>query len=612
MCGFAGFAGFSENLWEERYLWGNLGKRMAGRIAHRGPNDRGTYVSKNVVLSHARLAVMDPLFGKQPMTFKLGEFEFAIAYNGEIYNTNEIKRDLLTKGYTFDTRCDTEVLLKAYIEYGEDCPNKLNGIFAFVVDDPREQRLFMCRDRFGVKPLFYTMVPDRIVFASEIKSLFEYPGVRPIIDKQGLQEIIGIGPARTSGCGVFKDIYELKPSTIAIFDKNGFREKEYFKLVAHEIEDSYEQAVLNVRELLEDIAERQMVSDVPICTFLSGGLDSSVVTALASKTLKDKNLQTYSFDFEGNSEYFSPTKYEPSADEPWARMVSNYLGTEHTTLICSTDSLYKSLFEAVIAKDLPGMADVDSSLLQFCKEVKENHDVVLCGECADEVFGGYPWFMNKEDSGFPWSREMDFRNSLINKDLAEFLNIKEYSQQKYQESIESVSLIGNENAEDKHWRKMTYLNIKWFMQTLLDRKDRCSMYSGLEVRVPYADHRLIEYIYNCPWDYKYRNGQNKYILRDAAQLTLPQDILFRKKKPYPKTHNPKYEQQLKEKLRYVLRDKQQPIHKIISEETAKALLKEKFDYGKPWFGQLMAGPQLLAYILQINYWLIRYNIYLDI
>lgn len=614
MCGFAGFAGFKENLWEERYLWGNLGKRMANRISHRGPDDKGTNVSQNCVLSHVRLSVMDPLFGKQPMSHNVGEYKYTIAYNGEIYNANELKHELMNIGYSFETKCDTEVLLKAYIAYGENCLEKLNGIFAFVVDDPKEKRLFMCRDRFGVKPFFYSISGDRIIFASEIKALFEYPGIRAIIDKKGLRELFAIGPAKKPGSGLFKDIFELKPAHFAIFNKDGYKEKQYYSLEAHEMEESYEQATQNVAELLNDIATRQMVSDVPICTFLSGGLDSSVITALASKTLKKdfKTLQTYSFDFVGNNEYFNPTKYEPSADEPWARMVSEIVGTEHSSLICDNDSLYKALFDAVIAKDMPGMADVDSSLLYFCKLVKEKHDVVLCGECADEVFGGYPWFTNKNHDGFPWSSDMDFRNSFVKKDLRELLDIKNYSANLYEESVAQAPLIGNENEEEKHWRTMTYLNIKWFMQTLLDRKDRCSMYSGLEVRVPYADHRLVEYLYNCPADYKCRNGVQKSILRDAANGLLPQEILYRKKKPYPKTHNPKYEEMLKSKLKLVLKDSSQPIHQIISSETAKALLKEKFDYGKPWFGQLMAGPQLLAYLLQMNYWLIRYNVYLDI
>lgn len=612
MCGFAGFTDFSENLLEEKYLWSNLGKRMAKRISHRGPDDNGVVVNKNSVLAHARLSVMDPQLGKQPMSFIQNGFKFTIIYNGEIYNMGELRTDLIHKGYKFETNCDTEVLLKTYMEYGEKCAEMLNGIYAFVIDDELNEKIFLCRDRFGVKPFFYTFANNRLVFASEIKGLFEYSGINPIIDKNGLAEIFAIGPAKISGSGIFKDIHELKPATYAVFDKKGFTTKKYYNIKAYDIDMSYDDAVFHTCELLHDIAKRQLVADVPVCTFLSGGLDSSVITALAKVNIGSEKLHTYSFDYKDNTKFFTPTDYELSADEPWARKVSEILGTNHTTLICDTNSLYKSLFDAVIAKDLPGMADIDSSLLYFCKIVKQKHVVALCGECADEVFGGYPWFLNEKSDNFPWSRDMDFRNSMLIPELADELNIKDFSQNLYYNSLEKTPLIGNENETNKHWREMTYLNINWFMQTLLDRKDRCSMYSGLEVRVPYADHRLIEFIYNCPADYKFRNGVNKSILRDAAKGLLPDDILFRKKKPYPKTHNPEYENLLKYKFKHILSDSAQPIHKILSKESLEKLVNKSFDYGKPWFGQLMAGPQLIAYFLQLNYWLIHYNIYLDI
>lgn len=611
MCGFAGFADMKEDLLKRGYLWSEIAKVMASKISHRGPDQNGLLITKNSALAHARLSVMDPAFGRQPMTFVKDNYSYTIAYNGEIYNTNELKKDLKSKGYIFETNCDTEVLLKTYIEYGENCAEKLNGIFSFVVDDGLKDRIFLCRDRFGVKPLFYTFFNGKLLFASEIKALLEYPNMKAVIDKNGLSQIFGIGPAKISGSGIFKDILELEPAHFAIYDKCGFNKHKYFSLTAYEMNESYEQATEYVSFLLDDIAKRQILSDVPLCTFLSGGLDSSVVTAFAKK-YSPEGLHTYSFDYQGNNDFFTPTSYEPSADEPWARKVSKYLGTTHTTLICDTPSLYNSLFDAVDAKDLPGMTDIDSSLLYFCAKVKENHVVALCGECADEVFGGYPWFLSKENNGFPWSKDMDFRESMLSDELKSELDLKNFAKNLYDESINETPLTGTENADDLHWRKMTYLNIKWFMQTLLDRKDRCSMYNGLEVRVPYADHRLVEFLYNCPNNYKYRNGVNKSILRDACKDLLPTDILFRKKKPYPKTHNPNYEELLKSNLSSILNDKDEPLNKIISYKNSRMLLTENFDYGKPWFGQLMAGPQLIAYLIQTNYWLKHYDIKIDI
>ncbi len=614
MCGFAGFSNFDYEISKKSSTHYDIGMRMGMRLSHRGPDDSGVYVSKNCVLSHTRLAVMDPLLGRQPMTAFIDGISYTIAYNGEIYNTKELKQVLKLKGHVFDTNCDTEVVLKAYIEFGDKVADYLNGIFAFAIDDTKNKRLFLCRDRFGVKPLFYTISDNTLVFASEIKALFEYPKIKPVIDKNGLCEIFGVGPARSPGSGVFKNIFELEPGFNAIFNENGLTKTKYYTIECYEHEDSYEKTVDYVRELLFDIADRQLVSDVPICTFLSGGLDSSVITALAARKFSQTkmDLSTYSFDFEENSTYFSPTAFQPTADEPWAQKVSALLGTTHKTLVCSNEDLFSNLFDAVIAKDLPGMADIDSSLLYFCNKVKQNHKVVLCGECADEIFGGYPWFKEMDYKTFPWSRNIDFRSSVLNADILKEINLFDYTNNLLEKTINDTPLYYKDNEDMKKMRKMSYLNITWFMQTLLNRKDRCSMYSGLEVRVPYADHRLLEYVYNLPWSYKCKNGVQKSVLRDAARGVLPDSIIDRKKSPFPKTHNPVYETMLKNKLKCILKDPLQPILKILSKDTVSALLKEEFDYGKPWFGQLMAGPQLLAYLLQINYWLIRYNIYLDI
>lgn len=617
MCGFAGFSDYQEGLGGSPQHWLDLARRMARRIAHRGPDDQGAHLSENCALAHARLAVIDPEHGRQPMTLSYQGKQVTIAYNGEIYNAPELRSQLESRGFTFQTNCDTEVVLAAYLCYGPDCAQKLNGIFAFAVDDPVNRRTFLCRDRFGVKPLFYTLQNGRLAFGSEIKALFELPGVNPVVGREGLCEIFGLGPARTAGCGVFEGIREVKPGHLAIFDQLGFRELPYFDLEALPHEESYEETVAHVRELLLDTVERQLISDVPLCTFLSGGLDSSVVTAIAAHRLKERGsrLSTYSFEFEGNEEYFTPSSFQPDRDQAWAQRVSELLRTDHTTLLCGNQALADSLDEAVIAKDLPGMADVDGSLLYFCKSVKKHHTVALCGECADEIFGGYPWFHRREmfdGKHFPWSNNLDLRGGLLKPELREALHMEEYVGQRLEESLAAVPTLPGETVEEIRMRQISYLNIHWFMSTLLDRKDRCSMWSGLEVRVPYADHRIAQYVFNTPWEMKCHNGEPKALLRDAAEGLLPSEILHRKKSPYPKTHNPGYEAILKERLAHVLRDSAQPLHKLLSEETVTGLLSQSFDYGKPWFGQLMAGPQLLAYLLQVNAWLLHYNIHLAI
>lgn len=611
MCGFAGFFDPERSLEPERYLWLSVARRMAGRVAHRGPDDRGALVTEHCALAHARLAVMDPENGAQPMICTQGGLTYTIAYNGEVYNAPELRETLAARGFAFETNCDTEVVLKSYICFGPSCAEKLNGIFAFAVDDPKERRLFLCRDRFGVKPLFYTLKNGRAVFASEIKGLFEYPGVEPVLGRTGLCEVFGVGPARTPGCGVFENIREVLPGHWAVFDREGFREEPYFRLAAKPFTDSYETAVSTVRELLEDIVERQLVSDVPLCTFLSGGLDSSVITALAAKKRREhgQTLDTYSFEYRGNERYFTASSYQPDRDEPWAERVSALLGTEHTKLVCENDRLAELLTDAVIAKDLPGMADIDSSLIYFCREVKARHSVAVCGECADEVFGGYPWFHRPlPEKVFPWSPDISNRAEVMDPELYRAIRLEEYVAERVRQTADAVPVLPGESAEDREYRTLSFMNLYWFMATLLERKDRCSMYSGLEVRVPYADHRLVEYVFNTPRSVRERGGVVKGLLRDACRGLLPDDVLFRKKSPYPKTHNPAYEQLLKTRLSAVLRDPAQPIHRFLSEEAVRGLLNETFDYGRPWFGQLMAGPQMLAYLLQINVWMLRYRV----
>lgn len=615
MCGFAGFADFGQGLVQPPQLSLDLVRRMVRRIAHRGPDGQGAHLSQNCALAHARLAVIDPKNGQQPLSLPWQGRQATIAYNGELYNAPELRRDLEALGFSFSTRCDTEVALAAYLAWGLDCPRRFNGIFALAVDDPAAGRAFLCRDPFGVKPLFYTLREGRLVFASEIKALFEYPGVRPVVGKEGLQEIFGLGPARTPGCGVFQGIRELKPGHLAIFDRQGFRELAYFDLEAQPLELSYPQAVEQVRGLLTDAVRRQLKSDVPLCTFLSGGLDSSLVTAIAAESLGElgEKLDTYSFEFEGNSQWFTPSAFQPDRDQDWAERVSTILGTDHTTLLCTSRELADSLKEAVIAKDLPGMADVDGSLLRFCRQVKRRHTVALCGECADEIFGGYPWFHRREmydGKHFPWSNNLDLRAGLLRPEIRTELDLEGHVSQRLEETLAQVPTLPGESEEQVRARQLSYLNIHWFMSTLLDRKDRCSMYSGLEVRVPYADHRLAQLVYNIPWEYRCRGGEPKALLRDAGAGLLPEEILHRRISPYPKTHNPSYEALVKEQLLSVLRDRSQPIHKLLSEETVTGLLGQTFDYGRPWFGQLMAGPQLLAYLLQINVWLAHYQIYL--
>lgn len=612
MCGIAGFCDFSLNFNNNKDDWNNVLINMHTAIAHRGNDQTGEYLSENVGLSHTRLSIRDIKGGRQPIVRNIDKKEYVIIYNGEIYNTDELKPSLERAGYVFETTTDTEVILYAYIEYGLEFVNKLNGIFAFAIYDKEAGQLLLCRDRLGVKPLFYSINNTTLVFGSEIKALFSHPKIKPQIDLGSLREIFCIGPARTPGCGVFHGIYEVKPGEICIFSKSDFVKQKYWMLESREHTDSYENTVETVAFLVQDAIERQMVSDVPLCSFLSGGLDSSIVTAVASNFLQSQGgrLNTFSFDFTGNEKHFTKNAFQPEQDRPFVDKMLTLFNVNHTYLECDEEILASLLSNSVDAKDLPGMADIDASLLYFCSKVKKLNKVALTGECADEIFGGYPWFYKEEllhSDTFPWSRDINARTALLRDDFIKKLSPDEYVSSQYNASIKEVPHLFGENKEERHRREISYLNIKWFMQTLLDRMDRASMFSGLEARVPYADHRILEYMFNVPWEMKYKNGIEKHLLRTAFKNLLPQELLFRKKSPYPKTYNPAYEMLLKKMLSSILQSPSSPIHEFVDKDKAAKFMQSPTDYCRPWFGQLMAGPQMIAYIIEVNYWLEKYN-----
>jgi asparagine synthase (glutamine-hydrolysing) len=291
--------------------------------------------------------------------------------------------------------------------------------------------------------------------------------------------------------------------------------------------------------------------------------------------------------------------------------MSDQYATCHHYIEFDTPQLAEALTAAVKARDLPGMADVDSSLWLFCREVKKDATVALSGECADEVFGGYPWFHREESlfsHTFPWSSNLEERIKLLSPGLIESIRPDEYIQRRYEETISKVPRLPGENSLEAKRREMFYLNLTWFMTTLLDRKDRMSMAHGLEVRVPYCDHRLVQYVWNIPWELKMYGGKEKGILRKALEGILPEDVLYRKKSPYPKTHNPSYEKAVKEWLMEIINDPCSPLLPLINKKAVMDLMQQHSDYGKPWFGQLMAVPQMFAYLIQVNTWLKEYNV----
>ena len=510
--------------------------------------------------------------------------------------------------------CDTEVILKAFVHYGTNIFKEFNGIFSFAIWNENKKELVLCRDQFGIKPLYYTILNDTIIFSSEVKSILKYPEFKAKIDKQGICELFGIGPAHTPGTCIFKNIFEIKPAHYAIFNNSGFNTFRYWKLETKEHIDDFNTTCNKVHSLLDDAIKRQLVSDVPLCAMLSGGLDSSIIVAYASNYFKKNNLpplDTFSIDYVDNDKNFVKSDFQPNSDNYYINIMKNEFNTNHKSIIIDTPELADYLEDAMIARDFPGMADVDSSMLLFCKNIKEYATVALSGECSDEIFAGYPWFFREDalNSGtFPWSIALDERQNLLSIDISKKIELKDYINFRYNESINEIEFLESDSKDTKEKRIISYLTINWFMQTLLDRSDRMSMYNGLELRVPFCDYRLVQYMWNVPWDIKALNGREKGLLRYVVKDLLPEEIVNRKKSPYPKTHNPTYLKAVKLMLSNVMSDPNAPITDLLNREYILDILNTNGNsFSRPWFGQLMTGPQLMAYLCQVNMWLKKYK-----
>lgn len=606
MCAIAGIL----DLPHER----SVQEKMAATMGRRGPDARGFFEKDSCALIHTRLAVIDPDGGQQPMHLEWAGESYTIVYNGELYNTEEIRRELLALGHLFEGHSDTEVVLHAYAQWKDGCLERFNGIFAFGVWEQKRRRLFLARDRMGVKPLFYMRHNGGLLFASEIKTILAYPTVRPVLDAQGAAEILLLGPGRTPGSGVFRGILEIEPGCCGYYEAGKLIVSRYWKLTDREHRDSFEETAEKVRFLVKDAIRRQMVSDVPIGTFLSGGLDSSLISAICAGEMKkrEEQLDTFSVDYVDNDKYFVPGKFQPNSDSHYIHVMEGAITPKSHWTVLSPENLVDALGDATRARDLPGMADVDFSLLAFCKQIRREVKVALSGECADEIFGGYPWYRDPEVraiDGFPWAQNTKQRASFLNPEIGEKIDAEDFVRQRYVQTLRESDILPGTSPQERRMKEMVNLNHRWFMQTLLDRKDRMSMFWGLEVRVPFCDYRIAEYLYGVPWEFKDYQAHEKGLLRQAMEGVLPQEVLWRKKSPYPKTYDPRYLELVSRQMNEVLADPHAPIFQLIRREALEGLLTA--EYAWPWYGQLMKVPQTIAYMLQINFWLKEYKITLQ-
>ncbi|KHE71643.1 asparagine synthase (glutamine-hydrolyzing) [Halobacillus sp. BBL2006] len=604
MCGITGWVSWTQNLINQESILEN----MTASIQHRGPDRSGTWLTEQAALGHRRLIVIDPEGGKQPMVYHDGPHAVALSYNGEIYNFKELRGELIKKGHHFTSSSDTEVLLHAYLEWGEACIKRLNGIFAFAIWDERKEQLMLGRDHLGVKPLYFANRGNDIIFGSELKALFAHPEVEAEIDAQGLSEIFGLGPIRTPGQGVFKDIEEVRAGHYVTFRKEGRTTERYWTLESRPHTDDLDTTVATIRSYLEDTVKRQLVADRPVVSMLSGGLDSSGLTAMAGEEFakEGKTLKTYSIDFENSDQDFEKDFLRVDLDEPWVKKVSEHVGTEHKSLVLDADTLVENLLVTMRARDLPGVGEIETSLYLLFTEMEKEATVALSGESADEVFSGYPWFHQEEFLDayvFPWLINMKGITTVLSDDMKEKLDLPTYQQERYEEALEEVPVLEDESELQAKQRRMSYMFITRFLPFMLDRKDRASMMTGFEVRVPFCDYRLVEYLWNVPIEMKNVDGIEKGVLRRAFEGYLPEDVRYRKKSAYPSTKDDQYLQGVRTWMLQILDDPNAPILPYIDLEKVRAMAE-----GKSTGVQDSAVKGLFDYLIQINAWLDEYQI----
>ncbi len=607
MSGICGFASFTKEIIKQK----DVLTKMTETLHRRGRDGFSYFESKNVLLGSANLN----LEGQKEALFtqKVEGNTYTVVYNGRLYNPEEI-RDLLNKReYNYSVGTETEIIIALYIIFKEECVKYLDGMFAFAIYDEKAKQVFLARDRVGAKPLFYSVKQNTLIFGSEIKALFCHEMVRPILDEEGICQIFGLGPARRMGSGVFHDVKEVKPASTLTFKTNHFVESKYWEVEGKVHTDNLPETIDKVRKLVTQSIKKHMKSNEPIGTLLSGGLDSSIISSVVSDE-KESVLSTFSVDYEDNEKYFKPTDYQPNSDSYFIQLMQNHIRSNHRSVILTQEELLGSLEEVVLLTDLPGMADIDSSLYLFAREMKKEIRVALSGEGADEIFGGYPWFRKEETLNlpfFPWTMSLEVRKNILSEPYKR-LDLDEYVRFCYNEIASATPYSGEETEEEKKIKRMFYINRYYFMQTLLTRKDRMTMGNALEVRMPFGDTKLIEYLWNVPWEMKHLKGKEKGLLREASKGILPEEVRLRKKSPYPKTHNPLYTSLVCEKMDRILEKPSSPIHQLVDQNAVKQMMRNNFTaVTSPWFGQLMTGPQIIAYLIQMNHWLEEYNVIID-
>ncbi|MEU3755584.1 asparagine synthase (glutamine-hydrolyzing) [Streptomyces olivoreticuli] len=608
MCGITGWISFDRDLRSAQ----ETVDAMTETMSCRGPDDRGTWVKGPAALGHRRLAIIDLAGGRQPMTARRADgSEVVLVYSGEAYNFTELRAELTSRGHRFTTDSDTEVVLRGYLEWGEAVAERLNGMAAFAIWDDKAQRLVMVRDRMGIKPFYYYPTSDGVLFGSEPKAILANPLAERKVGVAGLRELFAF--IKTPGHAVWEGMHEVEPGTVVTVDRNGLRTHVYWALRTRRHPHDKDTSIAHVRTLLDDIVRRQLVADVPRCTLLSGGLDSSAMTALAARQLGEvgETVRSFAVDFVGRTENFVADDLRATPDTPYVHDVARLAGTDHQDIVLDSTALADPEVRAKVirARDIPvGLGDMDSSLYLLFKEIRKHSTVALSGESADEVFGGYKQFFDEEArraDTFPWlvrhAQDFGDDNSILTARTAGALDLDSYVQDGYDVAVKDVERLDGESDFEFRMRKICYLHLTRFVRILLDRKDRASMAVGLEVRVPFCDHRLVEYVYNTPWSLKSFDGREKSLLREATADVLPRSVYDRVKSPYPSTQDPEYAVALQRQAEDLLSRPSHAVFEIVDRDW----LRRAADHDSPQITQ--ASRHGLERTLDLALWLDMYS-----
>jgi asparagine synthase (glutamine-hydrolysing) len=601
MCGITGWVDWDRHLADESAAL----DAMTDTLGCRGPDARGTWVADHALIGHRRLAVIDLPGGAQPMRASRhpGGPPVVLTFSGEVYNFADLRTELQALGHRFTTRSDTEVVLRAYLQWDAGCVERLEGMFAFAVFDAGEQRLLLARDRLGVKPLYYHPYPDGIVFGSEPKALLASPVFDASLSEQGVLELFAMFGTQTPGNAVLDALHELRPGTLLEFDRAGHRSRTYWSLPGRPHTDDLATTVDKVRTLLADAVTRQLVSDVPLCALVSGGLDSSLIAAFAAPACGDP-LSTFAVDFAGAEDDFRADANRPTRDAPFVRTLVEHVGSRHTDVVLDAPDLLATFERATSARDLPCLGDLDGSLLLLFEAISARSTVALSGESADEVFGGYAWFHDAKAvgrNGFPWNLDDTGFANVLAPELKDRLRPQDYAADRYAEALAEVPHVPGEDGVVRRMREVSYLALTRFLPVLLDRKDRMSMATGLEVRVPFCATDLVEYVWNVPWALKAVDGTPKGLLRRVAAGLLPREIVERPKTMYPTAPDPTYDSAVRAAARSLL-DGDSVVGPLLDAGKVRALVDG--DSRRPPWMQRMA----LAYLTQIELWLRKYEV----